>query len=105
MSRTLRAMPYKRAGQVRGRKAALVKNTRKGSVPPSRYDKRSIKAYNRPWAIAWGLLDQGMDAHDIAVVLNKSYGLSFPRAIHIGKFVVRRKYGIEQENLGRTVSI
>jgi len=105
LSRTLRAMPYRRQGRIRGHKAALVKEARDGAVPPSRYDKRGIKAYNHPWAIAWGMLSHGHTSEEIARVLNKSYGIPFSRAIGMGKFVVRRQYVVEQETFGRTISI
>jgi len=97
-------MPYKIAGQVKGHKAALVKKARNSTIPPNRCNKRAIKAYKHPWAIAWGMLDHGHTAEEIARTLHKSYGIPFSRAIRIGKFVIRRKYGDEQEALGRTVS-
>ena len=105
MSRTLRAMPYRRVGRVKGHKAALVKKARDGAVPPSRYDKRGIKAYKHPWAIAWRMISHGHTAEEIARTLNKSYGIPFSRAVCIGKHVVRSKYEREQEALGRIISV
>jgi len=82
-----------------------VKEARNSAVPPRRYDKREIKAYNHPWAIAWRMLDHGHTAEEIARTLHKSYGIPFSRAICIGKFVIRRKYGDEQEALEKKFDI